>query len=672
MKSLNQRLTSAGATSRQAVLFRGAVPFAIALIVTIFVGNFGNSRSQAAPPVKNNRAPNAQPKNRPSGSRLPTAGATSDGPVKIKQVDPQRTAQVAASAAKIDELVAANYLMFNVQPNPLTTDEQFVRRIYLDIAGTIPTYQQAKSFIESSDPHKRAKLIDQLLNSPGYASHYFNYWGNILRLTDNPDPNIFGEPYNEWVKQSIRDNLPFDQMVREMLTAEGKVWENPAAGYLLRDAGMPLDSMNNTVRIFLGTQIGCAQCHNHPFDRWKQREFYEMAAFTFGTKTRLDRRDPEFQGNPLVRLRAELAKIDPSNKGVGYFQRLVRANSYVVRDEPRTKLKLPHDYTYKDGKPDDVVSPKVIFGQQPAISPGESPRQAFAMWLTSKDNPRFALTLANRMWHKLLGVGQIEPVDDVRDDSVAENQPLLDFLTSEFKRLDFDVKEYLRILYNTQTYQRQASTAEVVGDEVYHFPGPVLRRMTAEQVWDSLLTLAVYNPDSFLRPSVKDMADVADLNLANVSALEVLKKSDEFNDRYGRKALFALRKQYSYKGELLVRASELPLPVPPEHFLRQFGQGDRELIDGETPDGSVPQVLTMFNGLVTHMMLEQGSVIYDNVTKSPSLNEQIEVIFLSLLSRKPTAADRTLAFREIQRGGPAGYGNVIWALVNTREFLFIQ
>ena len=111
----------------------------------------------------------------------------------------------------------------------------------------------------------------------------------LLRLTDRPEPNIIADPYNEWVKQALRDNMRYDKMVQQMLTAEGKIWDDPAVGYTLRDSGMPLDAMNNTVRVFLGTRIGCAQCHDHPFDRWTQREFYQIAAYTYGTRTRLNR-----------------------------------------------------------------------------------------------------------------------------------------------------------------------------------------------------------------------------------------------------------------------------------------------------------------------------------------------------------------------------------------------
>ncbi|MDX1945925.1 MAG: DUF1549 domain-containing protein [Pirellulaceae bacterium] len=599
-------------------------------------------------------------------SAFPTA-AKPTRKIEIAKVNPETAERTKLAAAKIDSLVEANYARHQITPNPPTSDEQFVRRVYLDITGTIPTYQQTVEFLEATDQDKRTKLIDRLLNSRGYASHQFNYWANILRLVDFPDNNLPAVSYVEWVKESIRDNKPYDAWVREMLTAEGKIWDNPAAGYVLRDAGMPLDSLNNTVRVFLGTQIGCAQCHDHPFDRWTQREFYQMAAFTYAVRTRGYGKGGS---GAIERIRQEMLKNGGPRPTAGL--QLVRANTYEVRDDLKLVLKLPHDYQYDDAQPGDVVRAAPIFPPTATLSPGQSPRGTFAAWLTSKENPRFAKAIANRLWKRALGVGLIEPVDDIRDDSVVANPKLLDYLTTVMKKLDFDLKEFQRIVHNTRTYQRQASPREPAAGEPYHFPGPVLRRMTAEQAWDSLLTLAIERPDAVLRPSNEGLAAAANMDLATVSAQQVASQWEKFNDGYGRGALQAMRREHGYKGELLARASEQPLPAPPGHFLREFGQGDREQIEAASTEGSVPQILTMFNGPVTHMMLEEGSVIYDNVIAADNISQRVDVIFLSLLSRKPTPAARNTAMKEIQAGGNVGYGDVIWSLLNTREFLFIQ
>lgn len=592
--------------------------------------------------------------------------------VVIAKVDPATRKAAQASAAKIDQLVDQNLRKYKVEPNPLCSDEVFARRAYLDITGAIPTYQEVQRFLVAKDADKRARLIDNLLNTDGYASHYYNFWADILRLNERLTNNAPGRPYCEWVRESLEANKPYDEFVSEMLTAEGKVWENPAAGYIIRDSGMPLDAMNNTVRIFLGTQIGCAQCHNHPFDRWTQKEFYEMAAFTFGTQTRRGAGDKMFGGgNVVARLREDLKKADDKFDGGGKYNRFLQGNLVEVYDNGAS-VRLPHDYQYDDGKPKAVVAPKTIFDPPAVINKGETPRVAFARWLTSKENPRFAKTIANRLWRELFGIGQIEPVDDIKDESVAENPELLTFLTAEMVRLDFDTKEYLRILLNTKAYQREATGEQVTPGEEYHFPGPVLRRMSPEEVWDSFVTLAVFDLKDYQPEPAKVLTKLVDLDLKTATAEQIMKRDEELRDATSAKIRNARTKSYTYKGTLLVRAADLPAPMPPGHFLRQFGQSDRETIEGNTTDGAVPQVLQMFNGPITHMLLDPKSLLFKNVVSEEKPDERVNVIFLSILSRRPTPDEKQIALAEIREHGPAGYGNVIWALVNTREFLFIQ
>lgn len=593
--------------------------------------------------------------------------------VRVSMVNASTRSKALASAAKVDQLIEANYAKYKVTPNPMASDEQFVRRVYLDLIGTIPTYKQVRAFVANSDSEKKSKLIDVLLSQEGYSSNFYNYWADILRLKDNQiTNNVPGRPYCEWVKESLETNKPYDEFVYEMITADGKVWDNPASGYILRDSGMPLDAMNNTVRVFLGTQIGCAQCHNHPFDRWTQKEFYEMAAFTFGTATRRGAGDKKFGGGNVVnKLRDDMKKVDDKFDGGGKYNKFLIGNLFEVYDN-NAKLALPHDYQYDDGKPKQQIAPKTIFGPPAKIEKGESPRVAFAKWLTSPENPRFAKTIANRLWKRSFGVGQIEPVDDIKDDSKPENPELLDFLTSEMVRVKFDLKEYLRIVCNTKAYQREATHAEVTPGDEYHFPGPVLRRMTAEQVWDSFITLAVMKPDEYQKEPARVEAKLLNVDLSKATAEMIYEHNKELGSSEIKKSRDARNKPYSYKGQLLVRASELPSPQPPGHFLRQFGQSDREAIEVSSEDGSVPQVLQMFNGPITHMLLEPESLMYKNVTSERSSEGRVEVIFQSILSRRPTQAERATALAEVKAHGDAGYGNVIWALVNTREFLFVQ
>lgn len=608
-------------------------------------------------------------------SRVPKGSGTVDwGPVA--KVDQGRTAFVKDTAKKIDQLLEAGYRKHDVIPNPGLSDSLFLRRAYLEIAGRIPRLEEISKFRLSKDLDKRQKLIDELLQSYDYVSHTYNYWADLLRLKDNPiNNNQIAQPYHEYIKDSIRTNKPYDQWVREMMTAEGRIWENPAVGFIMRDSNMELDAVDNMVQVFLGTQIGCAQCHDHPFDRWTQKEYYQMAAFWYPVRTRTNVNDKKnfSNGNPLQRVRAEMKKIDPDANTNGIFARVVNANLFEVWDQKNRALKLPHDYQYKDGKPNQRVQMKTIFGSDVKVSQNDTPREVLANWMTSPQNPRFAKNIANRLWQKSFGVGLVEPANDIQDDSEASHPEVLDLLTKTLIENDFNLRELQRIIFNTRAWQREATYEDIDLAEPYYFPGPILRRMTAEQIWDSLLTLAVYNPESFTRPSMKAIGDLLDMDLNHVSAAEVKRISEEFNDKYSSGAERKLTRERNwYKGMVLARASELPSPLPPEHFLRQFGQSDRELIESSGRDGSVSQILTMFNGEITHMMLERGSVIFDNIVRAQNLRARTDVIFYSILSRPPSSSERRVAEKEIKATGVPGFGHVTWALINTKEFLFIQ
>ena len=204
--------------------------------------------------------------------------------LKVAPIDRETRPEIEQAAAQIDSILQAYWNENKTKSGKKTTDHEFVRRAYLELAGRIPTIDEARTFCDATGRKKRGQLIDDLLESPGYVSHFYNYWADILRLKERPSRDIFFEPYMAWVKESIAENMPYDKWVNSLLTANGRVVENPATGFQLRDAGMPLAYVDNTVRVFLGTQIGCAQCHDHPFDRWTQQEFYKLAALTNGSK----------------------------------------------------------------------------------------------------------------------------------------------------------------------------------------------------------------------------------------------------------------------------------------------------------------------------------------------------------------------------------------------------
>ncbi len=627
--------------------------------------------------------------------RLPAAVRDApDGPtLAVAPIDRTTRDDVRAAAARIDAILAERQARDGVAPPPSLSDSQFLRRAYLDLGGRIPTHDEASAFLASTDPAKRGSLVDSLLESPDWVSRFYNVWADTLRLTERPQKNLWSEAYLDWVKRSIAANRPYDEWVHEMLTADGKLWENPAVGYQLRDQGMPLPYVDNTVRVFLGTQIGCAQCHDHPFDSWTQHQFYELAAFTAGTRSGLGGKG-EKPVRKEMRKEARADTTDATAKNVraliaesrkranqngtkvnNAFTQFLQANGTVVNYRDR-ELKLPHDYKYDDAKPEEAVAPHVLWGEVPQEARGLDGRAKFAAWITARDNPQFARTIANRMWKLCFGVGLVEPIDDFRPDNPPSHPELLDHLAAEMLRLDFDLREFVRIVVSTEAWQRRAIPYDPTTGETFSFAAPSLRRQSAEQLWDSILTLVAHDPWAYERPTGAAFAAAANLDLSgkNPGWDAAHAAFERYEESFSpRKTRPQIQRRYGYKGQLLARASELPTPLPLGHFLRQFGQGDRETIDGNRTVATVPQILAMFNGPITHSMLERGSLLTDELAEHDP-GQAVDVIFLSVLSRLPDEEDRRLAIGEI-RGATdrrTGCGNVVWALLNTREFLFIQ
>jgi hypothetical protein len=627
------------------------------------------------------------------------------GTLKPRVIENVAGKDVTAAAALIDRLVDMGLARNNWKPNEMSTDEEFVRRIYLDIAGTIPNYEQTISFIRSSDQQKRSKLINQLLESEGYVSHMYNYFADMLRLTQNLDNNVGAEPYLGWVKDQVRSNAPYNVMVKEMLTATGKVWENPASGYLLRDSGMPLDNLAITTSIFLGTDIACAQCHDHPFDDWTQLNFYETASFFGATTTRVggggDRVKKEVTDllvkagyrNPTPTEMEANTRIEKDlSQTMRNIDDLIDANRFVVANLKENRLRLPQDYNYDNATPGGFVQPKFMVwpdaGDKLSIynvnlDNVESLRDVFGEWATSPENPRFSITIANRMWKRAFGVGIVEPVDGIKTPEESANPQLLIHLGNEMKRLNYSLKDFMRVVYHTKAYQRKSMTNTPEMGAHYYFPGPVLRRMTAQQAWDSFMTLVVGNPDKFKASTGEYVGRALDLNLEQTTGQIVLQKfaarskvsmMDKMEE--GGKLEMAMEdennKVINVKGMRLMRASELEQPASGSHFLRQFGQSDRQVKDSDSTAGSVPQVLMLMNGPAQEVLTSKDSLIFRTIDSQQDPSDRIDVMFYSILNRKPTFREMDIVKREFSASPSNAYSNIIWALINTREFMFVK
>ncbi len=758
------------------------------------------------------------------------------------------------ASARIDDLVGKSLTEHKVKPNPGIDESTFLRRTYLDIAGRIPTIEEAEAYQSSTYENKRERLISDLLGSNAFISHSYNYWADILRINRSlgNGANQGEAAYQLWLKKAIKDNKPYNEFVRELVSARGKIWDNGAVGYYLRDRGMPLDNMSNTVRIFLGTRLECAQCHDHPFDKWQQMDYFKMAAFSYGMNAQnyddpnrtamrdhvRDLRTEKYiaavgsKSFPRIFKEKDIKRyIDREKKRGSWEKRLkslkvtekefyaklkagikavdeVREYSQMVRETDRElyqriryisssendkrKLKLPHDYQYDDAKPNEVVSARTMFGGEIDIEKLDgSTIDAYAEWMTSKENPTFTKVISNRLWKRVFGIGVFEPVDEITDQMKVSNPELMTYLEKLMRDLNYDTRAYLEILYNTKTWQRAANSNEMVLGEPYYFQGPLLRRMSAEQIWDSIVGLALPEVDSYRPQLKKQLTEVNRAQLIYESMAE-LSQEDYFAmvEEIGkaikvivpkqeklRKELYAAREaeneklyqrkrkelqesrrelsnivskighkklhqelsgedllaslgmsemsmemamskesdsgggkdmnvvlsklpkpempdppagmdkqktkqwqrnlKYEYRNyqnlvAKMARASELQSPAPRGHFLREFGQSDREVIENAADNASVPQALNLLNGMMVEALINKFAVFGNRLYRAETPEAKAKMIFQAMLTREPTAGEIEVVKNEIEQHGDEAYEGVVWALLNTQQFIFVQ
>jgi hypothetical protein len=355
-----------------------------------------------------------------------------------------------ALARHIDEALDARLRSENVAPSPRSDDAEFLRRVYLDLTGHIPSAEKAAAFLDSRDANKRAALIDELLAAGDYGKHQADIWQSMLLPRTSDNRLVPFDKMTTWLEKNFNDNTPWDRMVREILTATGDMDKDGAVVYFLANA-TPDKLTDNATRLFLGVQLQCAQCHNHPFTDWKQDTYWGMAAFF--TKVRLE-------GNPRqAAMRQGTLKVGEGDRG--------------------RPLRLP-DSAKK-------VPPKFLQGEQPQIT-GDALRPVLANWMTNAKNPYFSRAMVNRSWAQLFGRGIVNPVDDMHDGNVPSHPELLTDLADQFAANGFNVKYLLRALCNSRAYQRTSKPTpadQEAGPEL--FARMAVKVMSPEQLFDSLV-----------------------------------------------------------------------------------------------------------------------------------------------------------------------------------------
>jgi hypothetical protein len=352
----------------------------------------------------------------------------------------------------IDKYIEQRLQAEKVTASPRADDAAFLRRAYLDITGRIPTAEKAAAFLDNHDPAKRAKLIDELLASKEYGTHQADIWQALLMPRNSDNRRVQFDPMVKWLEESFNADKPWDKIVHEILTASGEQDKEPAVTYFLANA--TVDKMTDSVtKLFLGVQLQCAQCHNHPFTEWKQTEYWGMAAFFMKTQVQPPRPNAQNAAPPKV-------------------------------------LDTPNPRRGRNALPDSakVVPAKFLAGEQPQVDAKEPLRPVLADWVTKADNPYFSKAMVNRVWSQFFGRGLVNPVDDMHDGNPASHPELLEEMARQFAASGFDVKYLIRAVCNSQAYQRSSKPA---GGNADASPA-VLARMpikvlSPEQLFDSLV-----------------------------------------------------------------------------------------------------------------------------------------------------------------------------------------
>jgi Protein of unknown function (DUF1553)/Protein of unknown function (DUF1549) len=491
------------------------------------------------------------------------------------------------SASVIDVKLAAKWNDLGLTPSPRCSDEEFVRRLTLDAIGTLPTPKEVRDFLADKSANKRQQAVERVLERPEFVDFWTLKWGDLLRINRDTLQDKGMWSFHNWVRAALRDNKPVDEMVRDIITAEGSPFTDGPANFYM-NSRQPTDWSETTAQLFLGVRMQCAKCHHHPFEKWSQDDYYGLTAFfgRVGTKT-----SQEF----------------------GLFGR-----ETVLYLKPTGEVTHPR----KGG----VVKPHPLDG--PDMDDPFDRRRKLAEWLTTKENPFFARNLVNRFWAYTMGHGLVEPIDDMRATNPASNPELLDALAADFARNKFDLKSLLRTIFTSEAYQLSAdrtpgNAADV--ENVYHTRYE-RKRLSAEQ-----------------------LADAVD---------------------------FATGTQEKYQGVPLgTRAIQLPDTKVRSYLMDVFGRPARQITCEceRTSKPNIASVLHLLNGDFINKKIDatNGRVeaLLKAKTPAPAIIEELYLVTLSRLPR-PEEIEKSKKWIAQAPTPREGVADLLWTLLNSREFLF--
>ncbi len=488
----------------------------------------------------------------------------------------------------IDNHVAEKLNKLRIVPSGLASDEAFLRRAFLDVVGLPPTPEEREKFIAETRSDKRDRLIDDLLGRKEFTEMWVMKWAELMQIrTIKNGPNSVSYKaalnYYEWLRERIASNMPFNELVVEMLGAKGGTFDNPATNYFQMENDV-LKLTENVAQVFMGTRIQCAQCHNHPFDRWTMDDYYGFAAF-FAQVKRKPAEDPR--------------------------ERVVYDGGGEIK----------HPVTKED------MAPKFLGGAKPTIK-GTSRRESVASWLASPENPWFARNVVNIVWDHYMGVGIVEPVDDVRVSNPPSNPELLDALAEKFVSYDYDFKKLVRDICTSRTYQLSTGTNVTNEADTRNFSKAMIRRVRAEVLLDSISQVTNTTEKYKGLPKGARAVQIADGNTSN-------------------------------------------------YFLTTFGRATRATVCSceVKMEPNLSQALHLINGDTVHQRIRQGKIVQDMIAGKKSHAEIIDALYRRALSRSPTAKEKQKLLAAVAEGpNPNEQRNILedifWALLNSKEFIF--
>jgi hypothetical protein len=485
-------------------------------------------------------------------------------------------------ASWIDQQFEAAWKQAGIEPAPATVDTEFVRRVYLDLIGRTPSVAEVREFLEDTRPDKRSQLVAKLLQHGAFAAHLANTWRDLLLAGSTaPEARAQATASETWLKLRFSANMPYDQIVHDLLTATldqtSPRAPSPLAFYQAAEF-KPEQLAANVSRVFLGVQVQCAECHDHPFAAWKQPQFWSFAAF--------------------------FNKLDGQRD----------AGTLLAANEDWDEISIP-------GK--DIAVPALFLdGQKPEPVPGIGKRSTLARWITGPDNPYFTRAVVNRVWGSFFGRGFVQPVDDIDPANPVAHPEVFDELCAQLRLHQYDLKYLVRVITATRVYQLSSRGEPLEKDDPasVHFARMPLRRMTSDQIYASFLQATGYRDAAANRQNVVALANTA---------------RDEFLTKFGDSA------------------------VSPTEI-----------------ETTILQALSLMNGrFVTQTTDLEQSDLLSIVAEAPFLSdaERIEVLFLSVLSRPPTAEEISLFLGEGSSDDvtvrKTQLADTLWTLLNSAEFL---